>query len=383
MSSRALYVSPLDMCASNGMSQLQHQLLSTLYSVYGESVDLLSLAASPVTARKWLREAGLRVNVLEGFYPLVARLNTTLWYGGGVVLCNKLRWVGRFYFPLRTPLPRAWIERYDMIVCYYPWSHRLLRLERAGSKVVADLGDVMADRHERIGARRWISLAAEDEKAILQSGSRCVAVSDADAQEFERLYGVRPAVLGFVPPEFPRLIELASQERPPRIGFMGAPSYGNEEIMRILAHPEFLGCISQAGIELLVAGGICDTVDPSVLRALEKGGARILGRVRSTCDYYRQISATVNPIGPTTGVKIKSIETLIAGRSLITTRWGADSSLCASFPDQIAYTDWPIEPQALGRLAIKVIRAAPSGSTSAARAYVEKSIQSLRELHTI
>jgi hypothetical protein len=365
------------------MAQLQHQLLSALCSVYGESVDLLSLGAPPVTARQWLQEEGLRVNVLDGFYPLIARLNTMLWYGGGVVLCNKLRWVDRFHFPFRTPLPRSWIERYDMIVCYYPWSHRLLRLERAGSKVVADLGDVMADRHERIGVRRWISLTAEEEKAIFQSDGRCVAVSDADAQEFERQYGVRPAVLGFVPPEFQQLMELDSNDRPPRIGFMGAPSYGNEEIMRLLAHPEFLGCISEAGIELLVAGGICDTIDPSVLCALERGGARILGRVRSTSDYYRQISATVNPIGPSTGVKIKSIETLIAGRSLITTRWGADSSLCAAFPGQVVYTEWPIEPQAFGRLAIRVVRAPLPGSASAARAYVEKSTQTLREMHTI
>lgn len=378
-----LYISPLDMCSNNGMSQLQHQLLSNLCSAYGESVDLLSLGAPPSTARKWLQGAGLHVNVLDGLFPLIARLNTTLWYGGGVILCNKLRWTDRFHFPLRTPLQDTWIERYDVIVSYYPWAHRLLRLDRAGGKVIMDLGDVMADRHERIGVRRWISLTAEDEKAVLRSQSHCVAVSNEDAQEFKRLYGVLPAVLGFVPPDSEQLMELTSKDRPARIGFMGAPSYANEEIMHLLAHPEFLACISQAGIELLVAGGICDTVDRSVLRSLEKGGARIVGRVRSTTDYYRQIGATVNPVGPSTGVKIKSLETLIAGRSLITTRWGADSSLCAAFPDQIAFTDWPIEPQALGKLAIGVIRAALPGSASAAKAYVEKSTQSLRELHTL
>jgi len=380
---RVLYISPLDMCASNGMAQLQHQLLSTLCSIHGNSVDLLSLGASPATARQWLTQARLPVTVLSGFYPLVARVNTTLWYGGGVLLCNKLRWVDRFYFLLRTPLPRVWVDHYDIIVCYYPWPHRLLRLERAAHKVVADLGDVMADRHERIGIRRWISITATEEKAIFYSGSRCVAVSEDDAAEFERLYGVRPSVLGFVPPEYSDLMKLDSGERPPRIGFMGAPSYANEEVLRTLAHPKFLECIACGGVELLVAGGICNTVDPSILRALESGGARVLGRIQSTAEYYRQISATVNPVGPTTGVKIKSVEALIAGRSLVTTRWGADAALHSRFPNQVIYIDWPIEPEALGRQVIEVVRTARPGGSSAARAYVDNASQTLRELHTL
>ncbi len=380
---RVLYVSPLDMCANNGMTQLQHQLLSTLCSIYGESVDLLSMGASPATAREWLVEAKLPVRVLQGFFPFAARLNTTLWYGGGVVLCNRLRWIDRFYFPLRTPLPRSWVDRYDLIVCYYSWPHRLLRLERAGSKVIADLGDIMADRHKRIGTRRWISTTFTEEKAIFLSRTRCVAVSEDDALEFEQLYGIRPFVLRFVPPNYLDLMELASGERPQRIGFMGAPSYANEEILRTLAHSEFLAGIADGGVELLVAGGICNTVSSSVLRALEEGGARILGRIRSTAEYYRQISTVVNPVGPTTGVKIKSVEALIAGRSLITTRWGADSTLSAAFPGQVAYTDWPVEPQALARLAINATRNAPCIDASAAKTYVDQSTQSLRKLHTL
>ena len=87
--SRVLYVSPLDLRSKNGMTQLEHQLLSNLHYLYGQSVDMLPLGTSAATARKWLQGAGLRINVLQGFYPLIARLNTTLWYGGGVVLCDK------------------------------------------------------------------------------------------------------------------------------------------------------------------------------------------------------------------------------------------------------------------------------------------------------
>ncbi len=381
-SSRILFISPLDLRSRNGMNQHQHQLLLMLVSLYGDSVDLLSLGASPATARKWVKDTGLPLNVLDGVYARAAHVNATLWYGGGAVLCNKLRWIDRFRFPIRTPLPRAWMDGYALIVSYYAWGHPLLGLERGGRKVIMDLGDVMADRHERIGTRRWISMAATDEQRVLET-SRCVAVSEEDAGEFERLYGVRPPVMQFVPPDSERLMELASEERPQRIGFMGAPSYGNEEIMRVLAQPKFLETIAAAGIELAVAGGICETVDPGVLSALREGGARILGRIGSTLDYYRQIAATVNPIGPSTGVKIKSVETLITGRSLITTQWGADPGLCAAFPGQIRYIEWPIDPVALGRVAVETVRSAVPPGDAAARAYVDRATQTLRELHSV
>lgn len=380
---RVLYVSPQDMVVPNGMNQLQHQLLSALCNLYGDSVDLLSLGAKPDVARRWLQQSGLPITVLDGAFAFLARLNTLLWYGGGAVLCNKLRLINRFYFPLRTPLPRKWRDRYDLIVCYYAWGHRLLRLDRIADKVILDLGDVLADRHERIGARRWISMAAYDEKAILQSSRRCLAVSESDATEFERLYGIRPEVISFVPPESAELLQLASGDRPKRLGFIGAPSFGNEEVLRALAHPDFLRCLSEAGIELIIAGGICNTIEASVLQALERGGARILGRVPSILEYYRQISVTVNPVGPSTGIKIKSIETLVAGRGLITTQFGLDGSLAQEFPQQVMYIDWPIEPVKLGQMAVAAVEDSLVSDGSAATAYVEKWTQLLRELHTL
>ena len=379
---RALLISPNDMRTWNGMAQQQDQILAALCSIY-DSVDLLSLAAPAKTAQKWLDEKGFRVKALRGIYPYLAYLNTSLWYGGGAVFCNKLRWIDRFYVPLRTPLPDSWIGRYSVIVCYYPWGHRLLRLDRAGGKVIMDLGDIMADRHERVGARRWITMTSKDENAVFHSGARCVAVSDSDAQEFEKLYQVRPAVMNFVPPEHRELLEVAKEERPARLGFMGAPSYVNEEIMRLLAEPQFLEPLKQAGIDLVVAGGICRTVAPSTLRALEQGGARVLGRVPTTSDYYRQIGAALNPVGPTTGVKIKSIEALVAGRTLITTQWGVDASLYRAFPGQIVCTEWPIDPGSLARRAVEVVRSANAYGASAARGYVEESERTLRELHTL
>lgn len=377
---RALFVSPIDMHQHNGMSEGQVQLLQMLCGIY-EQVDLLSLGALPSAARRWISLQGLRVRTLDGPFAWISALNSIAWYGGGSILCNKLRWIDRFHFPIRTPLPRAWINRYDAIVCYYAWAHRLLRLERAGRKVIVDTGDVMADRHERIGARRWITLRANDERAVLESGSRCIAVSRDDAAEFKRLYGVQVPVLQFLPPSYPELMAISAREKPRRVGFMGAPSYVNEEILRLLAQPEFLDRLSKAGIELVVAGGICKTVNPAVLDALRQGGARVLGRVPSTLLFYEQISAVLNPVGPSTGVKIKSVEALMAGRTLVTTRWGADENLRMAFANQIVSIVWPIDAGDLAEIVVRILSAnASSSENAAAKNYAESSAKILRSL---
>jgi hypothetical protein len=377
---RALYVSPMGLNVNNGMLQRQRQTLSAMCGLYEGAVDVLSLAASPTSMRRWLGEIGLAATVLDGVYARLARLNTAAWYGGGVILCNRLRWVDRFRFPLHTPLPKSWIDRYSTILCYYPWAHCLLRLGRGGRKVVVDLGDVMAERHERIGIRRWISLDTRDERAILESGSRCVAISEDDALEFRRLYGVTMPVLPFSPADSERLMALADAERPARVGFIGAPNFQNEEILRLLATPAFLDGLAKGGVELIVAGSICESVEATTLAALRRGGARVLGCVGSLESFYRQVAAVLNPVGPSTGVKIKSVETLMTGRSLITTRWGADSSLRDAFGSQVNYVNWPIDAQELCTLTIDVVRAATTSRAGAAHAYAESS---KRALHTL
>ncbi len=377
---RVLFLSPIDMWTDNGMARRQQQLLEALCDTFPGSVDVLSLAASATKSRAWLRNKGFNVNLLRGVFPFVARWNTIAWYGGGVILCNKLRWINRFRFPLRTPMPDSWFRRYDLILCFYPWIHPLLGLERGGGKVIVDTGDIMADRHDRTGARRWISIRAQDERNILESGSRCLAISQDDSNEFHRMYNLRLPVVPFVPPDHAELLKIASEKRPPRVGFMGAPSYVNEEILRVLSSPRFLECLCAHGIELLIAGGICKTADPAILAALERGGATILGRVSSITDYYRQISVTVNPVGPSTGVKIKSVETLLAGCSLITTQWGADALLAAAFPGQITYVEWPVDAKKLGELCVAAACETNSKSYEAAEEYIQSATRTLKEM---
>jgi hypothetical protein len=376
---RALYISPLDMTVNNGMLQRQAQTLAALVTMYPGCLDILSLAAAPKTMRKWLLHNGVQARVLDGPRAWAAYACTTAWYVGGVAFCNKLKWAGHFGFPFRIPLSQAWLDRYATIICYYPWAYHLLKLERGGRKVVVDLGDIMADRHSRIGTRRWISLAADDERAILRSTSRSLAISESDAEEFEHLYGRRLPVVPFCPANADRLVALSRVERPRRVGFIGAPSYLNEGIVELLASPAFLEPLRTAGIELVVAGGICNTVDPRHLTALRDGGAKVLGTIPDVESFYRAVEAVLNPVGPSTGIKIKSVETLLTGCSLITTRWGTDASLQRSFGGQIRLLDWPATPAGVARATIDLLAAATRPLPGAAAQYVTQVRNSMCE----
>lgn len=361
---RILFVSPLNVASNNGMMQRQIQILNFLNNS-DVDLELLSLYSSPSEVNEWLDELKIKASALNGFFAILVRLIGIAWYGGNVILCNKLKWIDAFHFPIRIPAPRRLLDRYDRIVCYYPWGFPLLGLDRAGAKVVVDLGDVMADRHDRIGTRRWISLSKEDESAILNSNARCIAITRDDQGEFQRLYGLTLPVIPFLPPGYAQLRSLPPSIQARKVGFLAALGYQNEEVVKALASEEFLACMQAAGIELLIAGGICAAIPEHLRAAIQKSGGQVLGRVANLEAFYSQVGVILNPVGPSTGVKIKSVEALLAGRGLLTTKYGADAELLELFPDQITLLNWPLGVSELALATTQaVLTATEAASTS-------------------
>jgi hypothetical protein len=351
---RILYISPLDLGSNNGMLQRQIQILRHLASRHPGQIDFLSLGSSPKVAEQWSEDLSLPFQVLRGWFAHLARLNTWIWYVGNVILCNKLGLYSDFKSFWRTQLPARTAARYSAIYCYYPWGFLLLGLDRFGEQVVVDLGDVMAQRHDRIGVRRWISLSREAEASILDSRARCLAISQDDRDEFERLYGTSLPVVPFVPAGIETLISIPLDD-PPSVGYLAALGYQNEEVVKALTSEVFQSAIAAKGLRLTVAGGICQAIAPEQRAAIERGNGRILGRVASVQDFYRQVAVILNPVGPSTGVKIKSVEALVSGRRLVTTPFGVDADLQAAFDTQITLIRWPIDPHRLALAALEAM----------------------------
>ncbi len=374
---QVLYVSPLDVTANNGMLQRQHQIVAALGELYPGCLDVMTLHSGPRTVSRWLSKIGVRARVLAGPYVSLARANAMAWYAGNIIARNRLGWGGDFSFPLRTPLPLSMIDKYDLIVCYYAWAFLLLRLDRAGSKVVVDLGDVMGERHRRIGARRWISMSSKAERSILESQARCVAISADDRAEFERIYRISPKIMPFLPPRYEDLLQLAWTPRPLRVGFLGARGHTNEAVLHALSSEPFLDVLASSGVTLVVAGGICDIIDGATKARLEERGVAIRGPVAKLQDFYSQVAAVLNPVGPSTGIKVKSVEALLAGRALVTTCYGADALLRKTFGPQVILLDWPTKPRLLAEAATRA--AAANAAVSVAEGTVELHTQHAAE----
>jgi hypothetical protein len=366
---RVLYVSPCQTSPNNGMLQRQLQVLSWLDREHKGRLDVLSLGASSKDMDLWLERSKLECRSLRGLWASLAFWNSWAWYVGFVVLRNKLK-LGRYFnFPVVTPLPDSYAERYSLIVCYYPWAYALLTLDRFGDRVVVDAGDVMANRHERIGTRRWISISPVDEQRMFKT-ARCVSISSTDRTEFGSLYGVETPVVPFVPPGVQEL-SLTASSKSAAVGFIAAPGYANEQIVSSLVTDGVIRSLASEGIEFLLAGGICGTLGDTLLHAVRAQGGVVLGRIDSLREFYSRVSVLMNPVGPSTGMKIKSVEALVSGRGLVTTRWGVDEHLTRFFGPQLTFVEWPLEGKAVTAACVKACAAGVSANRDGAEQYLQ------------
>lgn len=337
---KVLFISPMNVSVANGMLRRQEQFLHFMER-NGVDVDFLSAISGCVDVSKWANQNSLKISFWGGLYGFYVRSIYFLWRAINEVLCNKICLYEDFKTPYCIYFPRIFAKKYDLIVCYYPWMYCLLGLSRFGEKVLVDLGDVMSNRHKRIGVKTWISLALDDERAIINS-SKAYAISEDDSVEFERLYEKKINVLPFMPQGINDSLIMEMPAKRKSIGFLAAKSMHNLEIVDLIAQGEFSDLLNKYNCNFHLAGSICASLANEKLKAIQKYGLNILGRVDKVEDFYKNVSIIFNPIGPSTGVKIKSVEALLFGRILITTRFGVDASLLRIFGSQIILIEWPI-----------------------------------------
>ncbi len=353
---KILFISPLNISLKNGNIKRQLQIMQILSNKNSEVLDYLSLWSSPRAVRLWAKKNNLNINVISGFYPLIARIYSIFWYYTGVLLSGRLQILRNFPFYYKLSIPNKYEKKYDMFFCFYAWSYLLLGLDRLNSKVTIDLNDVMANRYQRTGIRRWISLEFDDEKYILTNGAKTLSISEFDQDLFHNLYGVKPPILPYYTNITFDFRGNVFKHNKIFAGYLAAPSPINDQALKLITNENFINEIKSFGCELMLAGGVCSSINTTKKLELIKNGVHILGYVNSEADFYNKCDIFLNPVGPSSGIKIKSVEALLSGCKLITTVWGSDATLEKFFGNNIYILKWPFDVYELASACEKMSR---------------------------
>jgi hypothetical protein len=354
---------------SNGMMCRQNQLLDYLSTCCGDaSVDVLAVADNPSSFQRRLGSDGLRCQVLSLPKQKSKQTLYRIWLLFNQLLSAKAGMLPDFYTPSLLPIHKSFANGYDLIVCFYPWLYILLGLDRFGPKVVVDTGDVMGGRYKRIGFRRWISISKHDERRILRSNARCIAISEIDRDAFIKEYDVELPIVPYLPRNHCDLAALSAQSVDVRrVGFFAARGALNAKTLAdVLLEPVVSG-LAVRGAKLVLAGGVCNELSPSQKALCGRWGVEVMGYVKSEIDFYKQVDVCLNPVGPSTGMKIKSVEALLAGRVLVATEWGSDGTLERVFKGGIRRLQWPLNHSELIDFCLQEDRRSGNDRTAASR----------------
>jgi hypothetical protein len=139
-------------------------------------------------------------------------------------------------------------------------------------------------------------------------------------------------------------------------GYIGSGNVHNQNcLLSIMTRwwPEILAETQDA--RLRIAGGAAGTTAAKRLAEAFPHSIELLGFVSDLRDFYASVHTTLSPIAVQGGLNFKSVETLIAGRELLTTKLGAR---CLGFQEGIWIAD--DEPGGVAA-AIRALRATPVG----------------------
>lgn len=225
--------------------------------------------------------------------------------------------------------------RYDAAVFNYAWTAR--GLSSVARTFVVDAHDVHADRHRRLGYRSWVSLAPHDERDRLRESAAVLALSDREHLQLSAGRAVRSILLPYLP--------AGSRETgrtPPRERVAVFLASAGPVNVGALLHAERIGILAvlrRAGYRLRLVGSICQTGVAETLTKRWAGLVEPVGVVPEVTSLLRGCSVGVNVCGPSTGIKIKTVDYLVAGLHVVATQHGSDPWLERCFPGRLTIVD--------------------------------------------
>ncbi|HVU38133.1 MAG TPA: glycosyltransferase [Opitutales bacterium] len=186
---------------------------------------------------------------------------------------------------------------------------------------ILDTIDLLSYRRRKLRAKGLPamarSLTPRDERRGLLRAHRVLALQSTEATAFRQLVGDSAQVctvghFAKLPPHPP------ARGLIPRVGCLAAPNDLNAQGVRWFVDevwPRILERLPAA--EAWMAGGASTNLPA-------RPGVKILGQIPSVDDFYRECPVLVNPVQVGTGLKIKTIESLIHGRPIVATSPGGE-----------------------------------------------------------
>ncbi len=217
---------------------------------------------------------------------------------------------------------------YDIAVTNYPFMSAIFDRISAYTRKILLTHDRFVDRNRRMLEQGypesgWISIDQRGEKLACDRSDVVVAMQEHEANGFRKICD--PDRVCVVSPIFEKIeIEHPPKGEKLRIGYFGSSNSVNEqnlgEYLKYWAKDEEL----RAHTQILIAGGICDTLSDFVTNSLlERVNPTMLGRVDQPGDFFAQCDIIINPERGGTGIKIKTLEALAHNMPVLTTQGGS------------------------------------------------------------
>lgn len=205
------------------------------------------------------------------------------------------------------------------------------------------------DLHDRLGGRReameeagafpaFFYLSEAEEKACIDRADLVLAIKEEEADAFRVLSSTPVLTLGVRPPP-QKPVDATPRTGRLRCGFLGSDNAVNlQSVDALVAAHRSLGP-DAAQLELAIYGNAGRALDPITLPP----GVTIFGPVADLATIYRNTDVILSPTIRSTGVKIKAVEALSAGKPLVATADGSNglparhpAHLCADIHSVLA-----------------------------------------------
>ena len=211
-------------------------------------------------------------------------------------------------------------HRFDAVLVEYIFLTKAFRHFDGSTLKVIDTHDVMTDRHmlflKEGKAPNWYSTTmAQERKGILRSDV-VIAIQDREKGHFESLApGKRVVSVGHIVP----LKEPLNAHPRKKLLFFGSNNSSNHFGIADFLENVFPGLKARfPGIELIIAGNICDKITDG------HDGVSRMGELKDLEKVYELSDIVLNPLTVGTGLKIKMIEAMGFSKAVISTEVGAE-----------------------------------------------------------